>query len=52
MSWPGADVRELRSRFEHYMSVFNRFERMPLPVVAAVQGLCFGGGLSRPCGPT
>jgi enoyl-CoA hydratase/carnithine racemase len=27
------------------MSVFNRFERMPLPVVAAVQGLCFGGGL-------
>jgi enoyl-CoA hydratase/carnithine racemase len=27
------------------MSVFNRFERMPLPVIAAVQGLCFGGGL-------
>jgi enoyl-CoA hydratase/carnithine racemase len=45
MSWPGADVRELRSRFEHYMSVFNRFERLPLPVIAAVQGLCFGGGL-------
>ena len=45
MSWPGADVRELRSRFEHYMSVFNRFERIPLPVIAAVQGLCFGGGL-------
>jgi enoyl-CoA hydratase/carnithine racemase len=43
MSWPGADVRDLRSRFEHYMSVFNRFERMPLPVIAAVQGLCFGG---------
>lgn len=45
MSWPGADVRELRSRFEHYMSVFNRFERIPMPVIAAVQGLCFGGGL-------
>ena len=45
MSWPGADVRELRSRFEHYMSVFNRFERIPLPAIAAVQGLCFGGGL-------
>jgi len=45
MSWPGADIRELRSRFEHYMSVFNRFERLPLPVIAAVQGLCFGGGL-------
>jgi enoyl-CoA hydratase/carnithine racemase len=45
MTWPGADVRELRSRFEHYMSVFNRFERLPMPVIAAVQGLCFGGGL-------
>ncbi|MDM0066083.1 enoyl-CoA hydratase/isomerase family protein [Variovorax sp. J31P207] len=45
MSWPGADVRELRSRFEHYLSVFNRFERLPMPVIAAVQGLCFGGGL-------
>ena len=45
MSWPGAGVRELRSRFEHYMSVFNRFERIPVPVIAAVQGLCFGGGL-------
>ncbi|MDB5859953.1 MAG: Enoyl-CoA hydratase/isomerase [Ramlibacter sp.] len=45
MNWPGATQQQLRSRFEHYMSVFNRFERLPLPVVAAVQGLCFGGGL-------
>ncbi|MEX3854568.1 enoyl-CoA hydratase/isomerase family protein [Paraburkholderia sp. BR10923] len=44
MTWPDANVRELRARFEHYMSVFNRFERLPVPVVAAVQGLCFGGG--------
>jgi enoyl-CoA hydratase/carnithine racemase len=44
MSWPGAEVRDLRGRFEHYMSVFNRFERLPMPVIAAVQGLCFGGG--------
>jgi enoyl-CoA hydratase/carnithine racemase len=43
--WPDANVRQLRARFEHYMSVFNRFERIPLPVIAAVQGLCFGGGL-------
>jgi enoyl-CoA hydratase/carnithine racemase len=42
--WPDADVRELRSLFERYMSVFNAFERLPLPVIAAVQGLCFGGG--------
>ena len=27
------------------MSVFNQFERLPLPVIAAVEGLCFGGGL-------
>jgi len=45
MTWPDASVRELRARFGHYMSVFNRFEHLPLPVVAAVQGLCFGGGL-------
>jgi len=45
MNWPQASLRELRGRFEHYMSVFNRFERLPMPVVAAVQGLCFGGGL-------
>src|SRR5258708_21208005 len=45
MSWPEAGTHQLRARFEHYMSVFNRFERMPMPVIAAVQGLCFGGGL-------
>jgi enoyl-CoA hydratase/carnithine racemase len=26
------------------MNVFNRFERLPIPVVAAIRGLCFGGG--------
>jgi enoyl-CoA hydratase/carnithine racemase len=45
LPWPEENGRQLRARFERYMSVFNRFERMPLPVVAAVQGLCFGGGL-------
>ncbi len=43
--WPGASVRELRARFERYMDVFNAFERLPLPVIAAVHGKCFGGGL-------
>lgn len=43
--WPGATGRELRALFEGYMAVFNRFERLPIPTVAAVQGLCFGGGL-------
>jgi len=27
------------------LSVFNQFERIPIPTVAAVQGLCSGGGL-------
>src|SRR6516225_9555202 len=42
MSWPDASIQSLRERFGYYMSVFNRFERLPMPVVAAVQGLCFG----------
>jgi enoyl-CoA hydratase/carnithine racemase len=44
ITWPDLKVRELRATFERYMSVFNRFERLPIPVVAVVQGLCFGGG--------
>ena len=45
MNWPEMSNRQLRTTFEQYMSAFNRFERLPMPVVAAVQGLCFGGGL-------
>jgi enoyl-CoA hydratase/carnithine racemase len=45
VNWPQMTVRQLRATFDSYMTVFNRFERLPLPVVAAVQGLCFGGGL-------
>ena len=44
-TWPGMTSRERRTLFEHYMQTFNQFERLPLPTVAAVQGLCFGGGL-------
>jgi enoyl-CoA hydratase/carnithine racemase len=43
--WPGMSPHELRTSFERYLSVFNQFERIPIPTVAAVQGLCFGGGL-------
>jgi enoyl-CoA hydratase/carnithine racemase len=42
--WPGADVHELRTLFERHTSVFNQLERLPLPVIATVQGLCLGGG--------
>jgi enoyl-CoA hydratase/carnithine racemase len=42
--WPDAPTNVLRNRFERYMNTFNRFERLPIPVVAAVRGLCRGGG--------
>jgi enoyl-CoA hydratase/carnithine racemase len=43
--WPGWGRREMRTHFEHYLQTFNRFERLPIPTIAAVRGLCFGGGL-------
>ncbi|NSL21314.1 enoyl-CoA hydratase/isomerase family protein [Agrobacterium tumefaciens] len=43
--WVDMDVRSLRTLFEDYMHTFNMFERLSIPTVAAVQGLCFGGGL-------
>ncbi|MEU9175060.1 enoyl-CoA hydratase/isomerase family protein [Streptomyces sp. NPDC048420] len=42
--WVGADRTSLRADFDHALSVINRFEQLPIPVVAAVQGLCYGGG--------
>jgi len=43
--WPEMSMRGLRTLFERFMNSFNRFERLPIPTVAAVQGLCMGGGL-------
>ena len=43
--WPEMSQRKLRTLIEHFMTTFNRFERLPIPTIAAVQGLCFGGGL-------
>ncbi|MGO4287481.1 enoyl-CoA hydratase/isomerase family protein [Bosea sp. TAB14] len=43
--WTEMSIRELRTSFETYLAAFNRFERLPIPTVVAVQGLCFGGGL-------
>lgn len=42
--WPGAELGYLRSFFERYLTVMNRLERLPIPTIAAVRGLCFGGG--------
>ena len=49
----GADIREMRSLDPAEAKVHGgrgqaltrRIERLPLPVVAAVHGICFGGGL-------
>lgn len=43
--WPDMTAQELRTLLEHYLVTFNRFEALSIPTVAAVQGLCFGGGL-------
>lgn len=42
--WPNMTQRERRNLFERYLAACNRFERLPIPTVALVQGLCFGGG--------
>jgi len=42
--WADLSPRELRATFERYWSAYEQFEKLPIPVVAAVQGLCFGGG--------
>jgi enoyl-CoA hydratase/carnithine racemase len=42
--WPDLAMPELRAKFEGYISAFNRLERISLPVVSAVRGLCSGGG--------
>ncbi|SHH30457.1 enoyl-CoA hydratase/isomerase family protein [Streptomyces sp. 3214.6] len=44
LPWVGADRHILRADFDRAMAVVNQFEQLPVPVLAAVQGLCFGGG--------
>jgi enoyl-CoA hydratase/carnithine racemase len=43
-TWPETPTHQLRATFTRYLDVFNRLEQMPMPVIAAVQGLCLGGG--------
>src|SRR3546814_7575768 len=42
-------VRETPGGFEKFArylnKVFNRFEELPVPTIAAIQGYCFAGGL-------
>jgi enoyl-CoA hydratase/carnithine racemase len=43
-TWPDLPNHQLRAAFTRYLDVFNRLEQLPMPVVAAVQGMCLGGG--------
>ena len=38
LPWPDMSIHEHRSMFVRVMNTFNRFERLPVPTVAAVQG--------------
>src|SRR5690349_16042366 len=43
-AWPDLNPVELRALLDRWLTVFNRFERLPIPTIAAVRGLCYGGG--------
>ena len=42
--WSTTDAHQLRAAFEQRLATVNMWERLPIPTVAAVQGLCLGGG--------
>ncbi len=42
--WPTLSPEQLRAAFEKRLGTVNQWERLPVLTVAAVQGLCFGGG--------
>lgn len=43
--WIDVPVEELRSRIEVYAEALDYLDRLSIPIVAAVQGRCLGGGL-------
>lgn len=44
-SFKGMSEAEARTMFTDYMSVVHEIESLDVPTVAAVQGMCLGGGL-------
>lgn len=43
-SWPLRSSSDIRAMLSSRLSLFNRFEALPIPTIAAVQGACLGGG--------
>ncbi|MGP4015040.1 enoyl-CoA hydratase/isomerase family protein [Saccharopolyspora sp. 5N708] len=43
-TWPESTPTQLRNGISRSIAVLNRFENLSVPVVAAVQGTCLGGG--------
>ncbi|MFI5679573.1 enoyl-CoA hydratase/isomerase family protein [Streptomyces cellulosae] len=37
-AWRGMTARKLRATLDRYLDVYNRFDQLPVPVIAAVQG--------------
>ena len=44
LGWPDMARHEILAMLRRYNEVAYRIERLPIPVIAAVQGLCNGGG--------
>jgi enoyl-CoA hydratase/carnithine racemase len=42
--WPTLTPKQWRAAFERRLAAVNQWEQLPVLTVAAVQGLCFGGG--------
>jgi enoyl-CoA hydratase/carnithine racemase len=42
--WPSLTPKQLRAAFERRLATVNQWEQLPVLTVAAVRGLCFGGG--------
>lgn len=42
--WPTLTPKQLRAAFERRLATVNQWEQLPVLTVAAVRGLCFGGG--------
>jgi len=43
-AWPDMDPAQMGAQIEQSFPLLDAFEQMPVPVVSAVQGNCFGGG--------